>query len=157
MIAGDLPQALQAYAAGLDAEIALLRHLGRLADIQHAASAEPNFESINRLNDERERLMASLVRIEHDIKPLRHAIHQRQGEAARFPEFDRVVALHREASDQVARIMASDQRTMKALRDAELARRFAAQTLELGEATLAAYRRVVTPQVATAALVNKRG
>jgi primosomal protein N'' len=101
--------------------------------------------------------MASLVRIEHDIKPLRHAIHQQEREAARFAEFDKVVALHRQASDQVSRIMASDQRTMKALREAELARRFAAQTLELGEATLAAYRRVVTPQVANAALVNKRG
>lgn len=157
MTDAELEQALRSYAAGLEAELGLLRHLGRLAEIQHAACAEPNFESINRVNDERERLMASLVRIEHDIKPLRQAIHQQEREAAAFAEFDKVVALHRQAADQVSRIMASDQRTMQALREAELARRFAAQTLELGEATLAAYRRVVTPQVASAALVNKRG
>lgn len=160
MTGAELAQALTTYAAGLEAELALLRHLGRLADIQRGASAERSpgaLNTLNKLSDERERLMASLVRIEHDIKPLRLAIHAQQQEAAHLPDFDRVVALHRQAGDQVSRILAVDQGTMQALRDAETARRFAAQTLELGEATLAAYRRVVTPQVASAALVNKRG
>jgi hypothetical protein len=43
------------------------------------------------------------------------------------------------------------------LREAEIARRFAAQAIEAGENTLAAYRRVVAPPLASASLLNKRG
>jgi hypothetical protein len=46
---------------------------------------------------------------------------------------------------------------LQALRNAEHARRLAAQTLEQGESTLAAYRRVVTPALESATLVNRRG
>ncbi|HVC21290.1 MAG TPA: hypothetical protein VNE16_14540 [Vicinamibacterales bacterium] len=155
----ELEQALTAYAAGLEAELGLLRHLQRLAQIQHTATREPNstLQAVNKLNDERERLMASLVRVEHEIKPLRLAIHHQHRDATGLPAYDQVLALHRQASDLVATIMASDRETVQAIREAEVARRFVAQTLEVGEATLAAYRRVVTPEVASAALVNRRG
>ena len=43
------------------------------------------------------------------------------------------------------------------LKNAEQARHLAAQTLEQGESTLAAYRRVVKPTLASATLVNRRG
>jgi hypothetical protein len=46
---------------------------------------------------------------------------------------------------------------MAALRDAEAARRFAAQAIDAGETTLAAYRRVVAPPPASAAIVDERG
>ncbi|MDE3153963.1 MAG: hypothetical protein KGN76_02625 [Acidobacteriota bacterium] len=153
----ELAQALLSYAAGVEAELRLLRHLQRLADIQHTASREPDLQSINRLNDERERLMASLVSIEHEIRPLRLAIHEERHLAAQIPGFDRVATLHQQAGELVATILAADQKTKEALREAEVARRFAARTLEVGEATLAAYRRVVKPEMASAALVNRRG
>ncbi len=157
MTPDEIEQTLISYAAGLEAELRLLRHLQRLADIQHAASREPNLDSINRLNDERERLMASLVKIEYEIKPLRLAIHDHRQQAVRVAGFDHVAGLHRQAAELVAAIMASDQKTKEALREAEIARRYAAQTLEMGEATLAAYRRVVMPEIVSAALVNRRG
>jgi hypothetical protein len=46
---------------------------------------------------------------------------------------------------------------LAALRDAEQARRFAAQAVERGESTLAAYRRVVAPRQEGARIVNRRG
>ena len=46
---------------------------------------------------------------------------------------------------------------MAALRDAEAARRLASQALEAGEHTLAAYRRVVSPDFTVPSLVDKRG
>ena len=46
---------------------------------------------------------------------------------------------------------------MHALADAELARRAAVASLECGEATLAAYRRVLNPPLAGESLVNLRG
>jgi hypothetical protein len=46
---------------------------------------------------------------------------------------------------------------MASLREGELARRFAQDTLDQGETTLAAYRRVVNPPLANATLVNRKG
>ena len=74
-----------------------------------------------------------------------------------MPGFAAVVECHRAAGALVSRIMASDEETAKALRDAEAARRFAAQTLDLGETTLSAYRRVVAPAPPGPAVVNQRG
>ena len=47
--------------------------------------------------------------------------------------------------------------TMAALKEAEAARRFAAQTIDAGESTLAAYRRVIAPPPTSAAIVDERG
>ena len=74
-----------------------------------------------------------------------------------MPAFEEVAALHRVAGDLVARILASDSRSLQALKDAEHARRFAADAMEKGESTLAAYRRVVAPPVEGSRIVNRRG
>jgi hypothetical protein len=54
-------------------------------------------------------------------------------------------------------VLTVDEGSLEALKEAELARRVAAQALEQGESTLAAYRRVVTPTLKSATLVNRRG
>jgi hypothetical protein len=46
---------------------------------------------------------------------------------------------------------------MKALQDAELARRAAMAIVERGETTLAAYGKVIAPPVSSATLLNRRG
>ena len=53
--------------------------------------------------------------------------------------------------------MNSDQESLEALKEAERARRFVARALEQGESTLAAYRRVVSPTLTGATLVNRKG
>ena len=50
-----------------------------------------------------------------------------------------------------------DRDSVEALKEAEQARRVAAQSIEQGESTLAAYRRVVSPGLTPATLVNRRG
>jgi hypothetical protein len=57
----------------------------------------------------------------------------------------------------VERIVVEDRAALDALKQAEQARRFAAQSLEQGESTLAAYRRVVAPNLPGASLVNRKG
>jgi hypothetical protein len=59
--------------------------------------------------------------------------------------------------DLVAAILATDQESMKALADAELARRAAVASLERGETTLAAYRKVIAPPVSASTLLDRRG
>ena|SRR5687767_2318597 len=50
-----------------------------------------------------------------------------------------------------------DRDSVEALKEAEQARRVAAQSIQQGESTLAAYRRVVSPGLTPATLVNRRG
>ena len=152
-----LAQAITAYAAGLDAELDLLGHLESLSKRQRLATSSGDVEALNQCSDERLQLTAALVALEQDLKPLRAQLADHSRLAARLPGFQALVARHHEAARRVGEIVSSDQRTMAALRDAEAARRFAAQAIDAGEITLAAYRRVVAPPPASAAIVDERG
>jgi hypothetical protein len=153
----DLSTSIATYHAGLEAELGLLRALTRLATQLQAASTGGQYEQMTHIGTERERVMASLVALEAALKPVRVALFAERVAAARVDGFEEVIALHRTAATLVATILSSDQETADALRKAETARRVAAQVIETGESTLAAYRRVITPQLASAALVDRLG
>lgn len=152
-----LAHALAAYAAGLEAEIALLTQLDALSVTQHAASAETDIRALHALTDDRDRLLGHLVQVEHDLKPVRTTIATERARAARLPQFAAVARRHHEAAELVSRIIAADEQTLAGLHEAETARRFIAQAIEAGGQTLAAYRKVVTPTVSSAALIDRRG
>jgi hypothetical protein len=101
--------------------------------------------------------MRSLVSVEHELKPLRGLLAEARQTLQRMPEFQSVAALHAMAAEMVARIIASDQESLRALEEAERARRAAAAATEMGETTLQAYRRVIAPAASNATLVNRRG
>lgn len=153
----DVAEHLSTYAAGLEAEIALLRQIGHLAGQLRAAGRERDLEQMQRIADDRERLISALVKIEHEISGIRATLAERRQEAKVLAGYDDVAALHRAAGDLVTEILTSDREAMAALREAEIARRAAAQTVGVGEATLAAYRRVVSPASGGPALVDRRG
>jgi len=157
MTRDELASAIAAYGAGLEAELTLLRQLQRLAALQHEVIAGSKLDLLPPIGDERERLMASLVEVEHQIRPMREVLARAIDQASGAPGFGDVVALHRAAGQLVSTILSADQETTQALRDAEVARRFAAQAIEQGESTLAAYRRVIAPPLPGAALVDRRG
>lgn len=114
-------------------------------------------ERLTCIADERERTMAGLVRIEHELKPIRYALATHREEAAALQGFADVVALHRRASDLVSTIISADRQSLQALQEAEVARLIAAQAIEAGENTLAAYRRILAPPLRGATLVRRRG
>lgn len=148
---------LIAYAAGLEAEVALLRHVHRLALDQRAATDAHVAERLSELTAERTELMAGLERLEAELQPSRQALAEAHHDAAQLPGFDDVAALHRHADAIVARILHADQETVEALSRAEAARRAASHELDAGETTLAAYRRVIAPDGSAPALVDRRG
>jgi hypothetical protein len=152
----ELAGTISGYRAGLEAELSLLRRLQRLADEQHEAMLRDDIGLLAAIGDEREWVMASLVEVEHQIKPLRQALASALDQAATTHGFDEVIALHRAAGRLVSSIMTADQGTMQALRGAEVTRRLAAQTVEKGTTTLAAYRRVVAPRTRSA-IVDAKG
>jgi hypothetical protein len=153
----DLPQFVAQYRAGLEAEMTLLHRLEWLATRQRETSQAGDLEALSVVSDQRDRVMAGLVTIEHELKPIRMALLEYRKSLTDVDEFQDVAALHREAADLVERIVTSDRESLDALKEAELARRFASQSIGQGESTLAAYRRVVAPPLSGATLVNRKG
>ena len=153
----DLDEVLREYRAGLEAEMALLYRLEGLDTSRHDVSSHAGVLDLAALADEREKVMANLVSIEHTLKPMRAQLVDARATLQGEKAFQDVADLHQKAADLVARILATDGRSLQALKDAEHARRFAAESMERGESTLAAYRRVVAPPLAGARIVNRRG
>jgi hypothetical protein len=154
---GDVAALLAQYRAGLDAELTLLDRLQQLADHQREVSRAGDLDALSTVSDARDAVMANLVTIEHQLKPIRATLADRAGELTDDPQFKEVVARHHEAAARVQAILSSDRESLESLKEAELARSFAARTIEQGENTLAAYRRVVAPNVSGATLVNRKG
>lgn len=157
MTSDEAARLLGQYRAGLDAQLTLLRQLMDVARRQHEVTAASDFDTFSRVADERDAIMRSLVTIEDGLRSVRQQLAEHRGVASDVPGYAEVVARHRQAADLVNSILATDQQSMAALADAELARRSAMASLERGESTLAAYRRVLSPPVSSAKLVDKVG
>lgn len=155
--ADDLRPAAAEYRAGLEAEIAMLHQLAALAAREREATAASALSVLDEISDARDRIMASLVAVESQLKPLRRQLLESIEVVRTLDDFPALAALHREAAELAAQIVATDDHSLASLREAELARRFASESLGKSETTLAAYRRVVTPPLANATLVNRRG
>jgi hypothetical protein len=153
----ELPQFVAQYRAGLEAEMTLLHRLEWLALRQRETSEQGDLEGLALVTDQRDRVMAGLVTIEHELKPIRMALLEFRKSLDDVGGFQEVAAMHREAAELVERIVTSDRSSLDALKEAELARRFASQALGQGESTLAAYRRVVAPPLGGPNLVNRKG
>ena len=152
-IAGLLDQ----YRAGIEAELALLRQMADVAKDQRQATQSSDFVALGQIADARDHIMRSLVTIEEGLRSVRQALVDHRQLATAIPGYEEVARRHREASALVSHILETDQQSMADLANAELARRSAVAGLERGGTTLAAYRRVLSPPVASAKLVDKIG
>ena len=157
MIDRDLADCLAQYRAGLEAELALLGQLEVVATRQRGVTARRDFEGLGAEGEERDRLTRALVALEEGLQPVRARLSSARDQVARVPGYAEVLALRQRAGALVARILATDEESMRSLADAELARRAALASLEQGETTLAAYRRVLTPALRHASLVDRHG
>ena len=106
---------------------------------------------------EREVLLSALGALETQVAPLRDRITADLPRARAFPGFAGIQERHRRAAEIVARITHLDDESLARLQQADAERRAAAQSLETGEATLAAYRRVLQQPPQSAGLFTQRG
>ena len=157
MIARDLAPLLEQYRSGLEAELSLLHQLAAVSARQREHMHAGRFDGFRAAADERDAIMRGLVTIAEDLRSVRHQLHEQHDLVMTLAGFTDVTALQREASGLVASILDTDQLSLTALADAEVARRSAVASLERGESTLAAYRRVLAPPVSSATLVDRRG
>ena len=157
MTRDELARLIEQYRAGLDAELTLLHQLSDVAAQQRVVSQKGDFAALAQCADERDRLMRSLVTIEDGMRDVRRALTDYRDIAKRLPGYQTVASLHHDAAELVSSILSTDQQSLAALADAEMARRSAIASLERGETTLAAYRRVLAPPIQSAALLDRRG
>lgn len=148
---------LEMYLHGLGEAMALLRQILREAEAQLAAATARDADGLTAATHRRETLFQRLAACNQRLGPMRLVVaaliaqRDRQGDAGRVRE------RHQEVRDLITAILTVDERTRGLLeaRDREL--RTSAQTLEAMAATLAAYRKVVAPPPAPAALVDRLG
>ncbi len=155
--AHTLDPVLQDYGAGLRAELTVLRQIDDLSKRERPCTKGDEAKELEAIGLERERLVAILLDLERHLKPLRSRLAEDVALLRTRPGFEEVSRLHQEAAALVSAIMTADEHTLRTLRSAEDVRRSAAQVLDAGEATLAAYRRSVSPAPGSAGLVDQVG
>jgi hypothetical protein len=153
----EIDSVLSSYAAGVEAELSLLRQLHEHALRQRDATSGRTSDLVEPIAAGRDRIMGGLLEIESQLRPLRDVIAANTALAATRPTFTETSTLHRVASTIVRNILGADEQTLGALRNAEAVRREAAKALETGGTTLAAYRRVIAPPIAHPSLFDDRG
>lgn len=157
MTRGELLDSVTQYRRGLDAELRILGEVQSLALEQRDATGRHDAAQLGAIAERREVLMAGLLDLEAQLRPVRVTLARERRAAADLPAFADVVERHRQAEALVNDILERDRETARALTEAERARRLAAHALDTGEATLAAYRRVVAPAHGSTGLVDRRG
>jgi hypothetical protein len=153
----QIAELVEQYRAGIDAELQLLDQLAAIAELQREATTSGDLPAFNAVADRRDDLMRGLVTIEEGLKAVRTELGGGADDIARIPGYAELAARHREASQTITRILSIDRQSIAALANAELARRSAVASLERGESTLAAYRRVLAPPPDHARLVDRIG
>ena len=145
------------YRTALQAQVTLLHEIEALARDQFAASTARDFGQLATATARRNELTSTLSAIEDGLHAVRRSLDASRADVERLPAFSAVADLRKTAAELLAQILSTDQESMKLLADVELARRIALAAFDHGEATLAAYRKVLAPPLATTSLLNRLG
>ena len=157
MTTRQLAEMLAQYEAGLETALVLLRQLDAAARRQQSAATDRRLDQFSVESDERDRLTRSLVTVDQQLAPLRAVLNAHTPVMADLPGFARVRVLREETASLVQSILAIDGESIRALADAEMARRAELAGLDPGGATLGASRRALTTPVGSATRLNQRG
>lgn len=153
----QLARLIDLWHAGLEAVRTVLRQLEHVADLQRDVTTSRDFDAFHLAADTRDRLTRSLVTLEDGLRPIRRALDAHHDRAKALAGFAGAAALHQSTASQIARILTTDRGSLEALAEAEVARKTVLASLERGDATLTAYRRALSPPVAGAVLMDKKG
>lgn len=153
----QLARLIDLWHAGLEAQRTVVRQLEHIAEAQRDVTSSRDFETFHAISDTRDQLTRSLITLEDGLRPVRQTLLESRAQAAALAGYAGAAAMQQSISAQVARILATDRQSLDALAEAEVARRSVLANLERGEATLNAYRRALSPPIAGAVLMNRKG
>jgi hypothetical protein len=146
-----------AYAAGLDAQLAILAQVEALAAEQRVAWTRNELLPLGGLATRRAELMHELAAIEARLAPLNDRLRTDLERALRTPGYGQAEARRQEARALIYRLMAADRKLLTDIETSLESRRRESHDIDTGNATLAAYRRIVVPAIASAGLFDQRG
>lgn len=153
----EMDRLLAEYHHTLAAALVPLRQLLVLAEQQRSCAGARDFDRLSAASDERDRVMADLARLDRQLSCLRPHLEAHRTQAATLDLYRAIVDLGQEAGRLITQVGATDAESLKTLSDAERARRAAMASLEQGETTLAAYRKVLATPGEHAAMVDRVG
>jgi hypothetical protein len=157
VILEEVRRALVDYGRGLDTELSLLDELARWARAQNQAAHAGDSPALSSASTGRQAAMDALLDVEERVRPVRAMIIAHLREARVQEGFPALASKHRQGERLLAAIAECDRETLDILQDAERARRLSVHAIEAGEATLAAYRKVIAPPLGSAELLSRRG
>lgn len=140
----DLACVLDAYRRGLEEQVGLLERLASCATAQHDACQRRDADALVEASADRQRVLDALLSLERTQRPLRDRLAGSLPALTPLSGFDTVSRLHRRAEAWIGEVDAHDRETRGHLEQADLVRRASATTLETAEATLAAYRKILS-------------
>jgi hypothetical protein len=146
-----------AYSTGLDAQMVILEQVEALAAEQRAVWSRNELLPLGALATRRAALMHELAAVEARLVPLHDRLRSDLERALRTPGYGVAENRRQEARTLIHRLMAADRRFLADLETSLESRRRESHNIDTGNATLAAYRRVVVPAVASAGLFDQRG
>jgi len=156
-VTAELATILADYRTGLDTELELLSGLEDTAIRQRALPYHASAEELSALAEVRQQQLTALSGLEQQLLPLRQRINADLDAARRMPGFPGIADRHRRMQDLIASITRLDDESLEVLRRADEERRATAHRLDTGEATLAAYRRLLQQPQPSAGLFTQRG
>jgi len=152
-----LDEVLASYGDDLASLLAALERLVSLARSGREAAARNDADTLLHIVEERTEASAQIASLEPRIAALRRRIAEHIDLAGTSLSFPAIASRHREGEQLVNTVLALDRETLASLDHAERHRRDVALAIEAGEATLAAYRKVVAPPPFSAGLIDRRG
>ncbi|MGE3840675.1 MAG: hypothetical protein AB7I50_03740 [Vicinamibacterales bacterium] len=153
----SLAPLLAEYQQDLEAQIELLERLLAAAHGQFAAALPGSAFDLAKACEERARVMTALLDVERRQLDRRAILHRHLDLARRLDGFSTVAALHRRATRSLSEIEEVDLRTRERLAREQALRTATVHTLDAGETTLAAYRKVLTSGHEISSLVDQHG
>jgi hypothetical protein len=157
MTTTQLQDSIEDYGRGVAAQLSLLDELAHLASRQHQAVLARDSVALDAAAADRDRILARVLALEDDLRPQRELLAQHLADANQLRGFAAVQQLHRLAEQRLADVIALDDETCTRLEGGDSSRRATAHALDAGEATLSAYRRIVSPAPSRSGIVDQRG
>lgn len=153
----ELATVLADYRTGLDAELQILSALEDTAIRQRSLPHRASAEALSALAEVRQQQLTALAALEQQLLPLRQRLNADLDTARQMPGFAGIADRHRRLQELIASVTRLDEESLEMLSRAENERRAAAHSLDTGEATLAAYRRLLQQPQPSAGLFTQRG
>lgn len=154
---GDTERTLAAYAESLARHLDDLERFLELAERQTMAARVADADELAAVTGERDVAMRALLETARALAPARAVVESLGTPWTEHPAWGLAATCRQRIGELVRAILAQDEVTRTAILESDERRQQDRREIEAGNATLHAYRRMVSPTSRPASLVDHRG